>query len=49
MGSPITLSGFNSIDFNLILTSIMTQESQPLTALQSRQSALKSRASTFDS
>ncbi len=48
MGSPVTLSGFNSIDFNLILTSIMTQESQPLTALQSRQSALKSRASTFD-
>jgi flagellar hook-associated protein 2 len=48
VGSPVTLSGFNSIDFNLILTSIMTQESQPLTALQSRQSALKSRASTFD-
>ena len=43
MGSPITLSGFNSIDFNLILTSIMTQESQPLVALQSRQSALETR------
>ncbi|MGD9905845.1 MAG: flagellar filament capping protein FliD [Vicinamibacterales bacterium] len=48
MGSPVTLSGFNSIDFNLILTSIMTQESQPLTALQRRQSALQTRASTFD-
>jgi flagellar hook-associated protein 2 len=48
VGSPVTLSGFNSIDFNLILSSIMTQESQPLTALQSRQSALNSRASTFD-
>lgn len=47
MGSPVTLSGFNSIDFNLILTSIMTQESQPLTALQSRQKALRSRADTF--
>jgi flagellar hook-associated protein 2 len=43
VGSPITLSGFNSIDFNLILTSIMTQESQPLVALQSRQSALETR------
>lgn len=48
MGSPVTLSGFNNIDFNLILTSIMTQESQPLTALQSRQNALKSRATSFD-
>jgi flagellar hook-associated protein 2 len=48
VGSPITFSGFNSIDFTLILNSIMTQESQPLTALQSRQNALTSRASTFD-
>lgn len=48
MGSPITLSGFNSIDFSLILNSIMTQESQPLTALQTRQSALQARATSFD-
>jgi flagellar hook-associated protein 2 len=47
VGSPVTLSGFNSIDFNLILTSIMRQESQPLEALQSRQTALQSRANTF--
>lgn len=47
MGSPITLSGFNSIDFNQILTLIMTQESQPLQALQSRQSALQTRSNTF--
>ena len=47
MGSPITLSGFNNIDFNLILTSIMTQESQPLQALQTRQAALQSKASSF--
>lgn len=47
MGSPVTLSGFNNIDFNLILTSIMTQESQPLQALQTRQAALQSRANTF--
>lgn len=49
MGSPITLSGFNSIDFNQILTLIMTQESQPLQALQSRQSALQTRSNTFNS
>lgn len=48
MGSPITLSGFNSIDFNQILTLIMTQESQPLQALQSRQSALQTRSNTFN-
>ena len=48
MGSPITLSGFNSIDFNQILTAIMTQESQPLRALQTRQSTLQSRANTFN-
>ena len=49
MGSPITLSGFNNIDFNLILTSIMTQESQPLVALQSRQASLQSKAGAFGS
>lgn len=47
MGSPITFSGVNGVDFNLILTSIMRQESQPLEALQSRQAALQSRANTF--
>ena len=40
MGSPITFSGFNSIDFGMVLTAIMTQESQPLVALQARQSAV---------
>ncbi len=49
MGSPVTLSGFNNIDFNLILSSIMTQESQPLVALQSRQASLQSKASAFGS
>lgn len=48
MGSPITLSGFNSIDFNQILTLIMAQESQPLQSLQSRQSVLQSRSNTFN-
>ena len=49
MGSAVTLSGFNNIDFNLILTSIMTQESQPLVALQNRQASLTSKASAFGS
>ncbi|MEQ1871210.1 MAG: flagellar filament capping protein FliD [Vicinamibacterales bacterium] len=39
--SGITFSGFNDIDFNVVLNAIMDQESQPLTALQSRQSELK--------
>ena len=47
MGSPITLSGFNDIDFSQILTLIMTQESRPLEALQNRQSALQTRSNTF--
>jgi len=47
VGSPITLSGVNGIDFNLILSSIMTQESQPLQALQARQAALQAKANSF--
>jgi len=47
VGSPITLSGFNDIDFSQILTLIMTQESKPLEALQNRQSALQTRSNTF--
>ena len=46
MGSAITFSGFNDIDFNVVLNAIMKQESQPLVALQTRQSAMKSRATT---
>ena len=41
MGSPITFSGFNNIDFNVVLNAIMQQESQPLTALQAQQRALQ--------
>lgn len=47
MGSGITFSGFNSIDFNVVLNAIMQQESRPLTTLQSRQTALQSRVSGF--
>jgi flagellar hook-associated protein 2 len=48
MGSPVTLSGFNNIDFNLILNAIMQQESQPLQMLEDRQTALQARATGFN-
>lgn len=48
MGSPITLSGFNNIDFGSIVTSLMQQASVPLTALQNQQAAIKSRSATVD-
>jgi flagellar hook-associated protein 2 len=47
VSSGITFSGFNQIDFNVILTSIMQQESQPLVSLQSRQTSLQSRITNF--
>jgi flagellar hook-associated protein 2 len=47
MGSPITFSGFNQIDFNQILNAIMTQESRPLTDLQTRQRTLQSTTSNY--
>jgi flagellar hook-associated protein 2 len=47
MGSPITLSGFNDIDFNAVLEAVMKQESLPLTNLQTQQKALESKQSTF--
>src|SRR6185436_9507675 len=47
MGSGITFSGFNSIDFNVVLNAIMTQESQPLVALQAQQRALQTTDSNY--
>lgn len=47
MSSPITFSGFNNIDFNVVLNAIMQQASQPLDALQTRQKSLTAQASTF--
>ncbi len=41
MGSPITFSGFNQIDFGMVLNAIMQQESRPLQVLQAREQALK--------
>ena len=47
MGSPITFSGFNNINFNTILESVMAQESQPLTRLQKQKTALESQNTQF--
>src|SRR3954469_19351873 len=46
MGS-ITFSGFNNIDWSSILDAVMTQESQPLTTLQTQQKTLQSKQSTY--
>lgn len=45
MGSPVTISGFNGIDFGGLLNAVMTQESQPLRRLETQQSDLKGQDS----
>lgn len=47
MSSPITFSGFNSIDFNVVLNAIMQQESAPLQALQDKQTELQATSTTY--
>ena len=47
MSSPVTLSGFNSIDFGTILNLVMQQASQPLLAMQTQQSTLSTENSTY--
>jgi flagellar hook-associated protein 2 len=47
MGSPITFSGFNNIDFSAVLNAVMTQESVPLTSLQKQQTTLQTQAASF--
>jgi flagellar hook-associated protein 2 len=47
MGSPVTFSGFNKIDFGMILDAVMAQESQPLTDLETQQKTLQTRATTY--
>jgi flagellar hook-associated protein 2 len=49
VSTPITMSGFNGIDFTVILNSLMEAEKAPLTALQTRQSVLKAQSSAFAS
>jgi flagellar hook-associated protein 2 len=47
MGSPITFSGFNQIDFSVVLNAIMQQESIPLLRLQGQQQALQATSSAY--
>ena len=39
----ITMSGFNNIDWSQVLTAVMAQERQPLTALENKQSDLQAQ------
>ena len=48
MGSPITFSSFNQIDFGVVLNTIMQQESRPLQVLQSQQTALQATNTAFE-
>jgi flagellar hook-associated protein 2 len=43
VGSPITFSGFNSIDFNMILSAVMAQERRPLDALTTQKQTLETQ------
>lgn len=47
MSSPVTLTGFNNIDWSQVLDALMQQESQPLTVLQSQQSDLSAQQTAF--
>ena len=47
MGSPITFSGFNQIDFSMILNAVMQQESAPLTRLDTQKKALETQKTLF--
>lgn len=48
MGSPITFSGFNNIDFNTVLNALMKQAAIPLSQLQAKQDALRIQQSNLD-
>jgi flagellar hook-associated protein 2 len=43
----ITMSGFNNIDWNAVLTAVMQQESQPLTLMQTQRTTLQSQSTAF--
>ncbi|HEY6359609.1 MAG TPA: flagellar filament capping protein FliD [Vicinamibacterales bacterium] len=47
MGSPITFSGFNSIDFNMILNAVMAQERTPLNRLETHKNTLETQNTAF--
>src|SRR5437764_14793242 len=45
--AAVTLSGFNGIDFNTIISAVMQSESQPLQDLQTQQQAMQNRDSAM--
>jgi flagellar hook-associated protein 2 len=45
--APITLSGFNNIDFNAIIQALMAQASVPLTGLQTQQTNLQGQNQNY--
>jgi flagellar hook-associated protein 2 len=47
VSSPITFSGFNSIDFNQVLEAVMIQERSPLTRLETQKKTLESQNTAF--
>lgn len=47
MSSPITLSGFNNIDFNSIVEALYQQERQPVLQLQSQQAQLERQKAAY--
>lgn len=47
MGSPITFSGFNNIDFGGVLNAIMQQERAPITAIEAQRTSLQAQNSAF--
>ncbi|HLG55896.1 MAG TPA: flagellar filament capping protein FliD [Vicinamibacterales bacterium] len=47
MASPITFSGFNSIDFSQILTMMMAAERAPMTVLETQKTALNTQGTNY--
>lgn len=47
MGSPISFSGFNKIDWNAILDAVMTQERQPITRLETQKKTLETQDGAY--
>ena len=49
MGSPVTLSGFNSIDFTQILNAIMQRERLPVLRMEDQKKVLEAQRSAYAS
>ena len=47
MGSPITFSGVNNIDFGSVLNAIMQQERAPIAAIEDQRTSLQAKNTAF--